>query len=104
MALLHNNHSEVVCNRYMQLQLPNTFSHRKNMINLSNRLLKKVVGKLNRMKKRKNMKYKPKRLRSTKDMTRDLGSTITMHLQSSVQGYMYIISNNNNNNTIVQPT
>ena len=51
------------------------------MINLSNRLLKKVVGKLNRMKKRKNMKYKPKRLRSTKDTTRDLGSRITIHLR-----------------------
>ena len=49
------------------------------------------------------MKYRPKRLRITKDMTRDLGSTITMKFGCSVQGYMYIC-NNKNNNTIVQPT
>lgn len=49
------------------------------------------------------MKYRPKRFRITKDMTRDLGSTITMKFGCSVQGYMYI-SNNKNNNTIVQPT
>ena len=36
------------------------------------------------------MKYRPKRLRITKDMTRDLGSTITMKFGCSVQGYMYI--------------
>ena len=74
------------------------------MINLSNRLLKKSGReiKLNE-KKRQNMKYRPKRLRITKDMTRDLGSTITMKIGCSVQGYMYI-SNNKNNNTIVQPT
>ena len=53
---LHNNHIHDICSWVSRLQLQRLnriFSHRKNMINLSNRLLKKVVGKLNRMKKGK---------------------------------------------------
>ena len=51
------------------------------MINSSNRLLKKSGREIKSNEKRKNMKYKPKRLRSTKDTTRDLGSRITIHLR-----------------------
>ena len=51
------------------------------MINSSNRLLKKSGRKIKSDEKGQNMEYKPKRFRSTKDMTRDLGSAITMHLR-----------------------
>ena len=74
----------------------------ENMINSSNRLLKKSGRKIKSDEKGQNMVSKPKRLRSTKDMTRDFGSAITMHIYGQrARIYMYI---SNNNNTIAQPT
>ena len=95
---------KIVCNCNVQLQAVASFPQ-EYMISPNNRLSEKSGREIKLNEKGQNMEYKPKRQRSTKDMTRDLGrSTITIHLPVACACNIMYMSNNNHNNAVVQPT